>query len=465
MVKRTGIYPQPRVDTTKIAAVGQAGGVLLTETVRATALDKHLTAGLGRWRKPSATHDPAKVVLDLAIILALGGDCLSDIAALRAEPGLYARVASDPTVSRTITALANDPVRVLRAISTARQQARAVAWGLAGEHAPDTGISAADPLVIDLDATLVTAHSEKEQAPATWKKGFGFHPLAAFLDHGPGGTGETLAIKLRAGNAESNTITDHITVTRQALAQLPGKNPRPGRKVLVRADSAGGTKGFLGWLARQRLSYSVGFTLPTAMPELYRLIPAEYWVPVLTPDGEPSETAGVAEITGLLGLDDGWPAGMRVILRRERPHPGAQLRFDDVDEYRLTAFATNTRQVPLPQLEWRHRRRARSEDRIRNAKASGLRNLPLKGFAQNEIWCQIVALATDLLAWHGLLAHPEHEARRWEPKRLRYRLFSIPATIARHGRHTILHLSGRSRWAEIIVAAVTTLRGLPAPAG
>ena len=85
MVKRTGIYPQPRVDTTKIAAVGQAGGVLLTETVRATALDKHLTAGLGRWRKPSATHDPAKVVLDLAIILALGGDCLSDIAALRAE--------------------------------------------------------------------------------------------------------------------------------------------------------------------------------------------------------------------------------------------------------------------------------------------------------------------------------------------------------------------------------------------
>lgn len=230
MVKRTGIYPQPRVDTTKIAAVGQAGGVLLTETVRATALDKHLTAGLGRWRKPSATHDPAKVVLDLAIILALGGDCLSDIAALRAEPGLYARVASDPTVSRTITALANDPVRVLRAISTARQQARAVAWGLAGEHAPDTGISAADPLVIDLDATLVTAHSEKEQAPATWKKGFGFHPLAAFLDHGPGGTGETLAIKLRAGNAESNTITDHITVTRQALAQLPGKNPRPGRE-------------------------------------------------------------------------------------------------------------------------------------------------------------------------------------------------------------------------------------------
>lgn len=158
MVKRTGIYPQPRVDTTKIAAVGQAGGVLLTETVRATALDKHLTAGLGRWRKPSATHDPAKVVLDLAIILALGGDCLSDIAALRAEPGLYARVASDPTVSRTITALANDPVRVLRAISTARQQAHAVAWGLAGEHAPDTGISAADPLVIDLDATLVTAH-------------------------------------------------------------------------------------------------------------------------------------------------------------------------------------------------------------------------------------------------------------------------------------------------------------------
>ena len=464
MVKVTGIYPRVGVDSGEVAAVGHAGGVLLTETVRVTGLGRCLSAALAGWRKPLARHDPAKVVLDLAITLAVGGDAMSDIATVRAEPALYGSVASDPTVSRTITTLAADAEAVLAAISQARQQARTAAWGVAGpQHAPDAARSVVAPLVIDLDATLITAHSEKELARPTWKRGFGFHPLCAFVDHGPDGTGELVAIQLRPGNAGSNTAADHIAVTRAALAQLPGASPRPGKSVLIRADSAGGTHDFVSWLTGRRLSYSLGWSLPADTPELYRLIPEQVWEPALKANGTVRDGASVAEFTGILNLE-GWPAGMRVIVRRERPHPGAQLRFDDVDGYRLTAFATNTRGGTLQQLELRHRRRARCEDRIRQAKTTGLANLPLHGFDQNRIWCQIIALASELQAWTGMLALAGHEARRWEPKRLRYRLFSVPATIARRARRTILHLSDRSPWSGLILTGITRLQGLPAPA-
>ena len=345
-MKTIGVYPRVHVDTAAVSAVGHAGGVLLTETIRATGLDRVLSGALGSWRKPLATHDPGKVVLDLAVTLALGGDALSDIATVRAEPGVYGAVASDPTVSRTIAALAADADRVLVAIDTARQAARQAAWALAGDHAPDADASVESPLIIDLDATLITAHSEKEDAAATFTRGYGFHPLIAFADHGPAGSGEMLAVKLRPGNAGSNTAADHIAVTRAALAQLPGGNPRPGKGVLIRADGAGGTKAFVGWLTKRRLSYSVGFTLPFHTPELYKLVTDhKAWEPTLDADGDVRDGAAVAELTGLLDLT-GWPVGMRVIVRRERPHPGAQLRFDDVDGYQLTAFANQQQTRP-----------------------------------------------------------------------------------------------------------------------
>ena len=471
-MKNTGAYPRVQVDTAAVRAVGHAGGVLLIEMVRVTGLDEALSAALSPWRKPFATHDPGKVVLDLAVMLALGGDALIDIATLRAEPGLYGPVASDPTVSGTITALAQDADRVLTAIDTARHSAREVAWGLAGKHAPNALASPKVPLVIDLDATLITAHSEKEQAAPTFKRGFGFHPLLAFADHGTAGSGEMLAGVLRPGNAGSTppqaggtpTATDHITVTKAALAQLPGSKARPGKSVLVRTDGAGGTRRFLTWLTNRGLSHSVGYTLPMNTPDLYQLIPEHLWQSALDADGQPREGASVAEFTGILDLD-GYPNGMRVIVRRERPHPGAQLRFEDVEGYRLTASATNTRTGQLQNLELRHRRRARCEDRIRQAKETGLRNLPLHSFDQNRIWLALIQLASEITAWAGLLAHPTHEARRWEIKRLRHRLFTIPATIARHGRRVILHLSDRSRWAGIVEAAIATLRALPAPSG
>jgi hypothetical protein len=264
--------------------------------------------------------------------------------------------------------------------------------------------------------------------------------MTAWADHGEAGNGEPLAIVLRAGNAGSNTAADHIEAAGLALAQLPRQLRR---KVLVRADSGGGTHEFLTWLTgrSRRLHYSVGMTITEAIAEAIGEVPADAWTPAYDGDGQVRDGAWVADITGLLDLDS-WPAGMRVIVRKERPHPGAQLRFTDIDGHRFTCFATDTRRGQLADLELRHRRRARCEDQIRCAKDTGLRNLPLKGFAQNQVWCEIAALACELLAWTQMLALAG-TARRWEPKRLRLRLFSVAGRLASSGRRLLLRLAGR----------------------
>jgi len=466
--KRSGFYPSTGVDAAGRSTVSQAGAVVLLETVRAVGLDRALSAALAPWRRPLAVHDPAKIICDLSVMLTLGGDCLADVALLREQPGVFGRVASDPTVSRLVDTLAKDADRALAAIGSARAEARQAAWKLAGTNAPDAATDARRPLVVDLDATLITAHSDKEGAAPTFKRGYGHHPLWAFVDHGPAGTGEPLAVLLRPGNAGSNTAADHITVTRQALAQLPGLtgDGRPGRRVLIRVDGAGATHDYVSWLVRRRLAYSVGFTLPAGAAQLIAQLPEKAWTPAYDADGQIRDGAFVAELTGLLDLTR-WPTGMRVVIRKERPHPGAQLRITDVDGNRVTAFATNTPAgspgSQLPDLELRHRRRARCEDRIRNAKDTGLANLPLHDLAQNRIWCALVALAGDLTAWTQLLAFTTADARRWEPKRLRLRLFTIAGRLARTGRRTRLHLPEHHPWAQLLLAGLTRLRALPAP--
>jgi hypothetical protein len=170
--------------------------------------------------------------------------------------------------------------------------------------------------------------------------------------------------------------------------------------------------------------------------------------------GQVRPGAWVAELTGLLDLG-GWPEGMRVIVRKERPHSGAQLRFTDIDGHRFTAFATDARRGQLADLEQRHRRRARCEDRIRNAKDTGLRNLPLHGFDQNQIWCELVAMASELLAWMQLLAL-DGPARAWEPKRLR--LFSVAGRLVRGGRRLRLRLAATWPWAGQLTTAITRLQ-------
>ena len=277
--------------------------MLLWETMRVTGLGRGLSQGLARWRAPRAVHDPGKIVADLAAAVALGGDCLADIAVLREQPALAGPVASDPVVSRLVRSLAGDAPRALKAIRAVRAAARERAWVLAGDDAPgaDGGL-----VTVDLDATIVIAHSEKEQAAPTWKKTFGFHPMTAWADHGAAGNGEPLAIVLRPGNAGSNTAADHIEAARLALAQLP-RHLR--RKVLFRADSGGGTHEFLDWVTAgsRRLHYSVGMTITEDIQAAIGKVPATAWTPAYDGDGQVRDGAWVADITGLLDLSPGRP--------------------------------------------------------------------------------------------------------------------------------------------------------------
>ena len=210
--------------------------------------------------------------------------------------------------------------------------------------------------------------------------------------------------------------------------------------------------------ARRRLQYSAGFTITDDMQPAIVRLPAAAWTPAYDGAGRVRDGAWVADLSGLLNLSSR-PEGMRVIVRKERPHPGAQLRFTDVGGHRFTAFATSARTGQLADLELRHRRRARCEDRIRCAKDTGLRCLPLHGYDQNQIWCQIVALACELLAWTAMLALTG-PARRWEPKRLRLRLLSAAGRIVRGSHRLRLRLAARWPWVTQITDAITRLQAL-----
>jgi hypothetical protein len=455
--KRIGSYPHVRVEGGGRSAVSQAGAVLLVETARKSGLEQAISAVLTPWRKARAVHDPGKVLLDVAVAVALGGDCLADVAMLRAEPSVFGPVASDPTVSRLIGMLASDGKRALTALRQARAQAREHVWTLAGDAAPDAG----GRVVVDLDGVLVIAHSEKQDAAATWKKTFGHHPLMGFVDHGRGGSGESACALLRPGNAGSNTAADHIEAASLALRQLP-KRYRRGRRTLIRTDSGGGTHEFVAWLAARGrwLSYSVGMTITDAVHQAVLKVPATAWTAAVEPDGDVRDGAWVTELAG--DVLDGWPKGMRLIVRKERPHPGAQLRITDADGLRLTAFATNTTRVPITALELRHRQRARAEDRIRAARATGLRNLPLHGTAQNHVWLEIVQIALDLLAWMPMLALTG-KPRLWEPRRLRLRLFSAAAQLVTTARRRHLRFACHWPWTDVITSAIDRLDALPNP--
>jgi hypothetical protein len=444
-VKRNRV-PMLVLDPARESLVSSAGGVLLGQTIAASGLDRALSTALSPWASSRAVHDPGKVLLDVATAVALGGDCLADVAVVRAQPEVFGPVASDPTVSRLFAALAGDLDAAVARIRSARAGARDRVWGRSRPVAGEQG----GQVIIDMDATLVTAHSEKELAAPTFKRGFGFHPLLAFVDHGEDGSGETLAGMLRTGSAGANCAADHIAVLDAALAQLP---ERERGNVVVRTDTGGGVKDFLHHITDLGLDYSVGFYgMPPVVEALNRL-PRQAWRAAVDGDGLPREGAQVAELTAYLPTTlKGWPAGMRVLARRERPHPGAQLRLTDHEGWRITCFATNTRGPgwTLAALEVRHRQRARAEDRIRGLKDTGLRNLPFHGFAQNQIWLEIVALAADLLVWTQTLAWHDHPARRWEPKRLRFRLLGVAGRIIRSGRRRRLRLPRGWPWNDLI---------------
>jgi hypothetical protein len=456
------------LDPARESLISSSGALLLNETTRRTGLGRGLSRALSPWRPTRASHDPGRVLLDVAVAVALGGDCLADIAALRAQPEVFGTVASNPTVSRVFAALAGDVEVAVAAIRQARAAARAAAWARRRPVAGTPGARSGGQVIVDIDATLVTAHSDKEGAEPTFKRGFGFAPMCTFVDHGEQGTGEPLAIDLRPGRASPWNSADHLTTLDAAVAQLP---EHERGQVLVRADTGACSKAFLHHISDLGLEYSIGFQAQDTVKAAIEAIPEQAWRAAVDGDGEPRDGAQVAELTAWMpppvtqhrssrpGPKD-WPPRMRVIARRERPHPGAQLRLTDHNGWRITCFATNT-QGPgwtLPVLEVRHRQRARCEDRIRNLKDTGLRNLPFHDYAKNRLWLEVVALAADLLAWTQTLAfHPTEPARRWEPKRLRFRILAVAGRIVRTGRRRRLRLPRDWPWNQLIDTGWTTL--------
>jgi len=454
-VKRNAI-PNLVVDSTREALVSSSGGVLLREVVRVCGVTRVLSQALTPWRAVRARHDPGKIITDLAVAVALGGDCAADLAVVRAQPGLFGPVASDATVSRLVTTLADDIDTALPAIRAARAQARARAWHRCRPLDGRPGSRDGGQVIVDLDVTLIRAHSEKEGAEPTYKRGFGFAPMCAFVDHGEHGSGETLVVDLRNGRASAFDTATHIAALDAALAQLPEVERA---QVLVRTDSAGASKAFLHRISNLGLEYSIGFTAAETVKTALDALPVYAWQPAVDGNGEARDGAQVAELTRWLPDTfttgpQGWPVGIRIVARRERPHPGAALRLTDEDGWRITCFATNTHGPgwTLPVLEVRHRQRARAEDRIRGLKDTGLTNLPYHRFAANQIWLEIVALAADLLAWAQTLAFPATAAaRRWEPKRLRLRLLAVAGRIVRSGRRHRLRLPTDWPWAHLII--------------
>jgi hypothetical protein len=464
-VKRNRV-PSLVLDPVRESLISSSGALLLKETIRVAGLDCGLSRALGPWRAPRAQHDPGKVLLDVATAVALGGDCLADLAAVRAQPELFGQVASDPTVCRLFTALALDEESAdaaVAAIRDARARAREAVWARRRPLAGVPGERVGGQVIVDIDATLVGAHSDKEGAEPTYKRGFGFHPMCSSIDHGTAGTGDTGVINLRPGRASAWDSVDHIRVLDDTLAQL-AEHERG--QVLVRTDAGGCSKAFLRHICGLGLEYTVGFGVKESVRIAIETIPDQAWRAALDGDGEARDGAQVAELTAWMppttrtGTSDDWPPGMRVIARRERPHPGAQLRLTDHNGWRITCFATNTKGPgwTLATLEVRHRQRARCEDRIRGLKDTGLRNLPFQRYHHNRIWLEVVALAADLLAWTQTLAFAEHEpARRWEPKRLRFRILAVAGHIIHGQRRRRLRLPRHWPWNQLIETGWTTL--------
>lgn len=421
---------------------GAAALAQLADKLGFTATLSEATAGLRRRR---SGHDRGEVLRDLVVGIANGGEGVNDVGVLRDQPALFGEVASGSTVQRVVKAIAEHP-QGLAMLREARGVARQRAWEL--------GARVQGPLILDIDGTLVYSHSEKEGAAGNYKGGYGFYPLHGFLE----GSGEALSGILRPGNAGSNTVADHVKVLELALEQLPAQ--ALGQEILARTDSGGATHGFANACRELEIGFSASYELTDAVCEAILRTPERAWVAALTQEGEPRprKKAAITELD--LDLSD-WPPGTRAICRRERPHPGAQLRFTDIHGYRFQVLLTDQQDPDIARLEARHRARAHCEDRIHRAKDTGLRHLPFYRFAHNQLWLELVMMAHDLLGFFAALCL-DGPSRLWEPKTLRYRLFHIAARLVCSGRRHLLRLARDWPWRGLVLRAFTRLRALPA---
>jgi hypothetical protein len=456
MVKRDGLVDKLDVRADGKGQVGHAGSALLAGVADRVGLTRALSAAMAPTRERRSAHDPGVVLRDLAVMLADGGSCLADLGAQRDQPDLYGNVASDSTAFRVIDSVDEQCLARLRgAVALAR--ARAWKLGARPERSRARWHSRPERTVLDLDATLTSASSEKELAHGNFKGGYGHHPLLCYLD----GTGEAPAGILRPGNAGSNTAADHIEVLDLALAQLDPQALEG--EILVRADGAGSTHELTVHCRGGNMRFSFGFDLSEPVREAIIAVQQAAWERAIRADGTEREHSQVCEITDRVDLS-AWTEGCRLIARRTKLREGDQQSFADHDGYRLAVFITDQQGESIPQLDLDHRGHARVEDRIRQGKDCGLSNLPFRSFAQNQVWLWLVMLAQDLIAWTQQLCLAE-QARAWELKRLRYRLLHQSGRISSHARKTILRLSQDWPWAGQLAAAFERLQALPAPTG
>jgi DDE family transposase len=450
--------------------VSHVGSGLLRLVADRVGLTSALSVALvrpGFW----PVHDRGRVLADLAVALADGATTISAIDTLRRQSELFGPVASDTTVWRALEEITPDR---LGTIAAARAQVREHVWQqIQTRHGviPPARVAGGDlgeVTVIRLDASIVLAHSEKQQAGPTFKKTFGFHPLTAWCDN----TGESLVVKLRPGRAGSNTAADHSEVLTQAIAQIPAPHRR---RMLITCDGAGSTHARVEHISALNtqpgaaVHYSVGFDFDERVRAVTGKVPATAWVPALDAAGNPRDDAQVAELTELLRHSHsgdrltGWPPDMRIIIRRENPHPGAQLSlFEQQQGKRYQVIATNTPTRQIQFLKAAHRTQARVEDRIRCGKNTGLNHLPSRDYAINQAWCAAVSLACDLLAWLRLLTL-SGELARAEPKTLRYRLLHTAGRIVHGQRRRRLKIPETWPWAHDLHHAFTTICALPPP--
>ena len=434
--------------------VSHAGVGMLAEVADLSGL----TAGLSglfarqgvRWRH----HPPGVTLARTAAAIADGMRNVTEVGLFcSSREAIFARPAAVSTLRRAIFALGGE--LMTPGLDRVLAQARSRAWQAAG-YAPAS-------LIIDVDATLLECHSDKEQAAPTYKSGFGYHPLGMWLDE----TREPLAMLLRPGNAGSNTAVDHCDVLDRSLDQLPDAY-RAGHRVgdaaaavthplLVRADSAGATKGFLADLVERNIAFSVGFALDAAIRPMIEAAPEEAWRPAVNPDGTERHGAQVVELCGFTG-QNGWPPGARLICRREDPHPGATLSlFDQIHGRRHTLFLTNSTDGDIARLELRHRRHARVEDRIRCWKATGATRQPYWDAPANEAWLNTTLLALTLIAWAQLIGF-DGDLAVAEPATFRTRILHIAGQTATRARRLLLHLDAQWPWSAHAVAGYQRIR-------
>ena len=473
MSKRSGWDQRLVIDSGGKGLVGHAGAVLLRKCADRTGLTRGLSRMLPRGKGPG-WWDRGTVLVSLAIAIVLGATSMSDIGLLGHQALVFGEPPSEATVRRSLAGL---DAATLARIGKARAKVRARVWDLLARRPQGfpwltvAGKLLSGWVVIDLDATLITAHSPKQGAAATFKKGFGFHPLGGWCAN----TGESLAMLLRPGNAGSNTVADHIRVLADAIAQLPVAYRR---KILIRVDGAGATHDLLEHVQQMNrlwrsVKFTVGWTITEVDETAIAALPETTWTDSLNQDGTVGDTAQVAELTGLNQRLGDWLDGLRLIVRRTRPsarHAKKLTTLERATGWRYAIVATNiTRLHALPgshQPQWLdalHRSHAGVEDQVRHGKALGLRNLPSKAWTVNRGWILACNIAADLAAWTRLLGlHDQPDLAHAEPETLRYRLLHLPAKLATHARRRRLSIPDSWPWATAFTLCWQRLSMLPA---